>query len=345
MNKRFTYLIVILIYFLSGSWAAEPPQTTHRSGHEDVTVDAQSEQLIQRGLRYIASRQKTNGSWADGDTNHAAAITAYVLLAYMSTGNLPDEGEYGQVVRRGMDFLLGCVRPDGYIAAAEGAHNMYGHGIATLALGELYGMTHDESIRPRLEKAVDLIIGAQNKQGGWRYNPKPQDADVSVTVLQVVALRVAKNNGINVPQETLDRAVEYIRSCYQPDTEAFTYQPRSSGPGAARTAAAVYALQVCGLYEDKLVHFGSRYYLKNYERDRAYFTYGINYAAPMSYMIGGATWKTFYSNIREWIFKQVKTRGDLSYWTSEGAGGDVYATSISVGILAMPYGYLPLYQR
>lgn len=342
-----TFILVSLIgsQFLAPiAHAAPEPEAKARSGAEDVVVDERSERLINAGLKYLASRQQPNGSWAEGDRNHAAAITAYVLIAFMATGNVPNEGEYGQTVQRGVDFLLNCVRPDGYIAAAEGSHNMYGHGIATLALGELYGMTNDEAIRPRLERAIKLIIGAQSKEGGWRYNPRPGDADVSVSVLQVVALRVAKNSGIDVPEETLDRAVKYIRACHD-NSGGFTYQSRGGGPGAARTAAAVYALQVCGLYEDKMVQDGSAYYLKRYEQDRQYFTYGVNYAGPVHYMIGGDTWRKFYGSIRERISKEAKNQGGMTFWDAQGPGGESYATAVNVGVLAMPYAYLPLYQR
>ena len=43
----------------------------------------------------------------------------------------------------------------------------------------------------RLAASIELIIAAQNPEGGWRYTPQPRDADVSVTVCQVMALRAA----------------------------------------------------------------------------------------------------------------------------------------------------------
>ena len=329
---------------LAPAFAAPEPGSKARSGADDVVVDDRSEQLIKGGLKFLQARQLPNGSWADGERNHTAAITAYVLIGFLSTGNLPGEGEYGSTVKRGTDFLLDCVRPDGYIAAAEGQHNMYGHGIATMALGEIYGMTGDESVRPKLERAVKLILGAQNKEGGWRYNPRPGDADVSVSVLQVVALRVAKNSGIDVPEDNLQRAISYIRSCHHA-SGGFTYQARGGDAGAARTAAAVYALQVLGLYEDKMVVDGSTYYLNTYQKDKGHFTYGVNYATPTQYMIGGDKWRTWYDAMKARLAKDVKTQGATNYWSANGPGGDAYATAVNIGILAMPYGYLPLYQR
>ena len=60
--------------------------------------------------------------------------------------------------------------------------------------------------------------------------PAPTDADISVTVLQVVALRAAKNSGIDVPQVTIDNAVRYVKSCSD-RSGGFLYQTGRGGPG------------------------------------------------------------------------------------------------------------------
>ena len=51
--------------------------------------------------------------------------------------------------------------------------------------------TQRPGLRDALERAVALIVSSQNDQGGWRYEPRPADADISVTVMQLVALRAA----------------------------------------------------------------------------------------------------------------------------------------------------------
>ncbi len=315
--------------------------------HVELSVSPQSEQLIQGGLKYLVSKQLPSGSWSGG--NHQAAFTGYVLLSFMAAGHLPNEGEHGQAVARGVQFLLDCVRPDGYIAAPTGDSNMYGHGIAAIALGEVYGQTRDSAIRAKLERAVKLIIASQNKQGGWRYRPVPADADISVTVLQVVALRVAKNAGIQVPQETIDRAIAYVRSCQDEKTGGFTYQPRNNKPGFARTAAAIYSLQMCGVYDDPMIDRGAEYMFAHVEKTREWFSYGNFYAAPAMYMVGGEQWKRWYGILAPRLEKEAKREGDLVHWKpiegNQGGINEVYATAVYTMILAMPYDYLPLYQR
>jgi squalene cyclase len=314
---------------------------------DNVVVDEGTARIIDGGLKFLASRQRDDGSWSVGGDDHAAAVTAYVIHAFMASGHVPGEGPYRKTIDKAIDFLLGCVRDDGYIASQRGQHNMYGHGIATAVLGEVYGQTQDARVRAALEKAVKCIINAQNDEGGWRYQPRPADADISVTVLQLVALRVARNSGIAVPQQVFDDAVKYVRLCYVEREGGFSYQARGGGAGFARTAAAVYSLQVCGLYDDPLVKQGVKFLNERFERDTEWFTYGNFYAAPANYMQGGDTWTRWYKRIHAKLTDSVKKADDLSYWEPlDGRGqNEIYATSVYVSILSIPYGYLPIYQR
>ena len=90
---------------------------------------------------------------------------------------------------------------------------MYCHGMATLALTQVYGMTGDEEVKKVTKKAIDLIVKTQNHEGGWRYDPSPTGADISVTIMQVMALRGAKDSGLHVPDKTMADSIKYINKC------------------------------------------------------------------------------------------------------------------------------------
>lgn len=316
-----------------------------------LLVDANTEAVIRGAVRFLASKQLPNGSWGvtEFERRHPVAMTGYTLMAFLAAGHLPGEGEEGKVARQGLQYLLDVAKPDGTFGDRSLGQYMYSHGVATIALAELYGQTQAADIKPKLDRAIKLIISSQNPEGGWRYRPIAQDADVSVTVLQVVGLRAAKNAGIDVPQETIDRAVRYVKSCYDPASGGFTYQPGNRAPGYARTAAAIYSLQVCGLYDDPLVKRGSDYLIKNFGQ-REWFTYGTFYAVPAQYMMGGEAWKFWYPRIRTQLMRQVIREGDRAYWDgsidmgSNGLG-PIYATAVYVSSLAMPWNYVPIYQR
>src|SRR5262245_63192662 len=257
-----------------------------RPARADVKIDENTNRSIARALGWLAARRNADGSWSEARYSHNTAITAFALLAFMSQGHLPNQGRYGPEVAKGARFLVACSRPaDGYLVGARGG-NMYCHGMATLALAELWGQTGDEEIRPVLKKAVDLIVRCQNPQGGWRYEPAPTGADISVTIMQVMALRAAKNAGLHVPDTTMKKAIAYIKSCYNERVGGFSYQPGGGGPGFARTAAGMCVLFLTGEYNAKEIPRAVDY-LKTQFESHQHFYYGHYYAAHAMHQVGG----------------------------------------------------------
>jgi hypothetical protein len=60
---------------------------------------------------------------------------------------------------------------------------MHGHGFATLALAEAYGMApRNERLKQALTAAVGVIERSQSPEGGWYYFPHPVNHEGSVTV-------------------------------------------------------------------------------------------------------------------------------------------------------------------
>ncbi|MBG90107.1 MAG: hypothetical protein CMO80_24860 [Verrucomicrobiales bacterium] len=342
---RCTLVLLIALAPVANLRAAKADQNT-------VVVDKNTEKIIDGSLKFLAKRQLPNGSWsASEDRNkYTIAMTGYVLMAFQAAGHLPGEGEFGRNVTGGMNYLLDLISPEGLYGSGRDGQYMYSHGIATIALAELYGQTRSPVIRSKLQRVVRLIVSAQADQdqhhGGWRYRPIAKDADISVTVLQLVAIRAAKNAGLEVPQKTIDDAVAYVRRCYKEDEGGFCYQPNREA-GFARTAAAIYSLQVCGQYDDPKVKAGSKFLFETQREDHEWFTYGNFYAAPAHYMIGGPTWKKWYDDVKKILMGQVITEKSVSYWEARGRGGvgTNFTTAVYTMILAMPYHYIPLYQR
>jgi hypothetical protein len=223
---------------------------------------------------------------------------------------------------------------------------MYGHGFATLFLGEIYGMNPDDKrVRDALVKAVDLIIGTQNDEGGWRYNPVPYDADISVTICEIMALRSARNAGIKVPKQTIDRAVEYVHRCQNPDG-GFKYMLQAGGSAWPRTAGGVSSLFYAGIHHDDSINNGLDYLMRNALPGRrtagqAHYYYGHYYAVQAMYLAGGEYWGKWWPAIRDELLAKQASNGG---WLDHHAGG-AYATGMSLIILQMPKRYLPIFQR
>ncbi|MCK6475527.1 MAG: terpene cyclase/mutase family protein [Phycisphaerales bacterium] len=293
--------------------------------------------------------------------NNAAAdeitpeLTAAVQkgLAALATKQ-QDDGSFGgdRLVARGLEHILQNCAESGLIATDATTGPMYGHGFAALFLGEVYGMTAgggDTALNARvhsaLVKAVRLIQATQNSQGGWRYNPIPYDADVSVTICQVMALRSARNAGLEVPKETIDNAVEYIRRC-QNDDGGFRYQMDQGDSLWPRSAAGVASLFYAGIYSDAAIDKGLRYVTASAfpgrnDSSRAHYFYGHYYAVQTMYLAGGQHWAEWWPAIRKELLDNQQPDGT---WNDPSIG-DTYGTAMSLIILQMPKRYLPIFQK
>jgi squalene cyclase len=331
---RLASLSLVLVLILPAVIHADEPA---------VVMDDATKLATGKALEWLAQKQNPDGSWSDGAYQHNTAITAYAMLAFMSQGHLPNQGLYGPEVAKGARFLIAASRPaDGYLVGSRGG-NMYCHAMATLALAELWGQTGDEELRPTLEKAINLIIKSQNPQGGWRYEPAPTAADISVTIMQVMALRAAKNGGLHVPDTTLKKAIAYIKACYRPKEGGFTYQPGSGAAGFARTAAGMCVLFLSGEYEAKEIPKAVEY-LKAHFNDYQHFYYGHYYAAHAMHQVGGKEWAAWYGKAVKFWLPSQSPDGSWAR-TSRHEVGPVYQTSIAVIVLSVPAHYLPIFQR
>jgi len=137
---------------------------------DEITPEQQK--AVELGLAYLAKQQRADGGFGDAAQPNVA-ITALSGLAFMQNGNLPGRGRYGENVTRAVDFVLNSCQESGLIAADQMQGPMYGHGFAALFLGEVYGMTGDERVKEKLQRAIRLIQKTQNREGGWRYQPAP----------------------------------------------------------------------------------------------------------------------------------------------------------------------------
>ena len=166
------------------------------------------EAAADRALTYLVQQQQPNGGWpASGGS--ITGVDALCLLAFLGHGHTPERGPYQHVVGRAVDHIL-STQIDTGLFKSPGKGPMYSHALATLAVIEAYGTRPSAEMHQQIQKAIDLIVKTQNDEGGWRYNPVPYDADVSVTICQIMALRSARNAGIEVSKTTIDRAVDEL---------------------------------------------------------------------------------------------------------------------------------------
>jgi hypothetical protein len=330
-------------------------------------INANAQRAIDGSLRWLAGQQNLqDGSFGTGQYAGNVAVSSLCGLAFMAGGHQPGRGQYGEHVTRAVRYIVSCEdrNQPGFLSSRNPFHGpMYGHGFATLFLAEVYGMVNEpvlrEQLRGLLGRAVRLIINSQNQEGGWRYQPRPMDADLSVTICQIMALRAARNAGISVPRTTRDRCVDYVKRCQDPNTGGFRYQAFGGQPGFARTAAGVVALNSSGIYlgstkDAESVRKGLDY-LSRFRpgaggggfggfagaADAMHYYYGHYYAVQAMWIAGGNYWRQWYPAIRDELLTNRRNDGS---W-QQGLNCTHYCTAMALIILQVPNNYLPILQR
>ncbi|MFQ3670306.1 MAG: prenyltransferase/squalene oxidase repeat-containing protein [Verrucomicrobiia bacterium] len=300
-------------------------------------VSAEVDEMYQRGLRYLVSSQGGDGSWSgDGGYGGQPGVVALALMAMLARGDDPEFGPYAGNVRRAVEFLLKQSNPEtGYIG-----QSMYNHGFATLALSEVYGTVDIPGVGTALKRAVDLIIAAQkrNGSGAWRYNPESFDADSTVAGCQIVALLGARNAGVAVPDEVIERGLEFILSCQTADG-GVGYM-NASGPNQARTAILMLCLDLTGKSNTPPYNRALRFMRRAPPESDTYFHYFLYYAAQAWFRVSDQAWE-------EWNRVNVRllreTQNPDGSWP--GNFGSSFTTSACLLSLALNYRFLPIYER
>jgi hypothetical protein len=312
----------------------------------ELMMTEKTDKAIAGGLAALARCQNGDGSYGVGTYRGNIAVTSLCGLAFMSSGSSPGRGPYGAQIDKALAYVMANTSQSGFIAvAASSTHGpMYSHGFGTLFLAEAYGMTHRPEIREKLQKAVRLIIDSQNIEGGWRYQPVRRDADLSVTICQINALRAARNAGLYVPNETVKACISYVKRSQNHDG-GFRYMLQGGASAFPRSAAGVVALQSAGEYDSKEVRDGIGY-LRQYIREiklgnrYSHYYYGHYYAAQAMWLRGGAEWAEWYPAIRDELIGRQTTSG---FWTDMIC--NEYGTAMALIILQIPNNYLPIFQR
>lgn len=316
------------------------------------------------------SEQKSNQQPRPGDIpSHSAAMTALALMGLASVGHLPGNSTpESEAAQRGLKFIVDHVEMDenGYLGRSDRSR-MYGHGIMTLMLTEMLGMSPDpatdKKVREMVEKGIKLILRAQQtpkseaNRGGWRYEPSSSDSDISVSVWQLMSLRAAKNSGIEVPKEAIDNGIAYIKRSYRAERDsngqlkqleaAFSYEPYGGRQTFSTTSAGLLSLQVAGQYDIPEVLGSSNWLLKfPPEVNEPWFFYGCYYYAQGMYQRGGDHAATARQKTEQMLVGSQNAEG--AWYPRNGnekSAGPVYATSLALLSLSVYHHFLPIYQK
>ncbi len=321
----------------------------------------QSEAAVERGLRWLAAHQQTDGSWHfnhenglcqgqcrnPGTAPTTTGATAIVLLPFLGAGYTHRENEYQEVVRRGLYYLgnRALLTPHG-VDLQEGT--MYAQGLATIALCEAYAMTDDKALKDIAQSAIDFIVYAQDRKGGgWRYTPG-EPGDTTVIGWQLMALKSGQMANLNVPSPTIFKAKEFLTSVQCEGGARYGYM--NTSPRQTTTAIGLLLRMYTGWQRDNLrLRQGVVYHLSKWgpSEDNMYYNY---YATQVMHHWGGPEWDRWNGKMRDFLVAtQAATGHEAGSWYFGGGygqvGGRLYNTAMAAMTLEVYYRYMPLYRR
>ena len=340
---------------------------SRREAIQSLGGSEDSEQAVERGLKWLAKHQAPDGHWGIHDlhcqdhqcTGHGSfqsntAATGLSLLAFLGAGYTHQSGEHQAVVDRGIKWLVQHQKKDGDLFADESEFVwFYSHGMASIALCEAYGLTKDPALREPAQKALNFIVASQHPQfGGWRYRPQ-FESDTSVSGWQLMALKSGEMAGLTVPKDVYAGVSNWLDSVESKTTKGqFAYHP-SRPASLAMTAEGLLMRQYLGAVRTDARLVAGADYLRQHlpdlaDRD-AYYWY---YATQVMFHMQGAHWDEWNTRLRDTLVStQLKDGDPNGSWSPDrptpekwgAAGGRHYVTCMNLLMLEVYYRHLPLY--
>ena len=140
---------------------------------------------LMKALWWLKSVQKPDGSWGNG-RGTSTAMTGLALLTYLAHGETQESKDFGDTVRKAVDFLL-------KLPIDKNSQNGYPHAIMTYALAEAYTMTNIAGLKAKMESCVQVLIDGQQEGGcfNYRYGTNEARQDLSFAGWNYQALKAA----------------------------------------------------------------------------------------------------------------------------------------------------------
>lgn len=322
----------------------------------------QSEAAVDRGLEWLKNHQLEHGSWHfnhhvgpcgglcrnPGRTETSTGSTSLALLAFLGAGQTHRDGEYQEVVQKGLYYLLTRMRHTSHgTDLQEGT--MYSQGLATICLCEAYAVSEDPSLKQLAQGAVNFVVYAQDgRGGGWRYTPGAP-GDTSVHGWQVMALRSAEMSYLNVPPRPLKLADRFLDTVQLDGGARYKYMADRIQESDALSAIGL----LCRMYSgwprehDALRRGVERIAATGPKPDDMYYNY---YATQVMHHYGGPLWHDWNTKMRDYLVRTQERRGhENGSWYFEGnngqVGGRLYNTALAIMTLEVYYRHLPLYRE
>ncbi|MCA8966123.1 MAG: terpene cyclase/mutase family protein, partial [Planctomycetes bacterium] len=326
-----------------------------------------TEQALKDGLEWLANHQDDDGKWdtdefmkhdpagdlcdGPGQPEHDVGVTGLALLAFLGDGHTTRAGIYKERVTRGIKWLRDQQDfESGLIGEKIGHSYMYSHGIASLAMCEAYYFSKYKILKKNAQLGINYLERHRNPYSVWRYQPRDNDNDTSVTTWAAMALCSGRSFGLQVNPNAVQMIGNWYdqvtddkgRSGYTKVGERSSRKPGDHSArfpverGEALTAAALLGRFMIGQEPaSKAVMAKSAGLLlaqpPQWQKDRidAYYWFFGSFAM---YQMGGEFWEGWAPHLAGLLTHQRQDGNFAGSWDPVGVwdedGGRIYATAL-----------------
>ncbi len=202
---RVTLLPILVLLCIHIGWVA------HGSNNQTGKICLGSEQSVEKALKFIASKQREDGTWVPFDIDfYPLFINSINGLALMASGSTSKEGPYQKELTKAREAVMKFTRQVLNKEVKPRYHCIPEEIVgAAIFLAHVYHSEKTDELKEILEKILELLINIQKKDGGWNYIESEQGGMTYVTTNAVVALLLLDHVGIKVKKEIFDKARKF----------------------------------------------------------------------------------------------------------------------------------------
>jgi hypothetical protein len=341
---------------------------------------------IDAGLQWLKNHQDEDGKWdcdgfskhdtegepCDGPGNavHDVGVTGLALLAFLGDGSTLRGGPYKQNIKDGVTWLKSQQQENGLFGTNASHDFIYNHAIAAYAMCEAFGLSKYTLLKPVAQKGVNYLESHRNPYSVWRYQPRDNDNDTSVTGWCIMAYESGEFFGLEINKSALGLCATWLDQVTDA-TGKVGYskagEPSSRKPGEHQTKFPVEkgeAMTAVGLF--------CRFFMGQDPKEKPIMTASANlilskppiwdvkagtidhyywyYATYAMFQMGGRHWTEWQKKLNDAVVKPQhmdKAKKNLyGSWDPIGAwgedGGRVYSTAILTLTLEAYFRYSKL---
>ncbi|MBX3464968.1 MAG: terpene cyclase/mutase family protein [Planctomycetes bacterium] len=343
---------------------------------------------IDAGLQWLKNHQDEDGKWdcdgfmkhdvegepCDGPGNavHDVGVTGLALLAFLGDGSTMRAGPYRDVIKKGVQWLRSQQDEKGLFGTNASHDFIYDHAIAAYAMCEAFGLSNYQLLKPTAQKGINYLESHRNPYGVWRYQPRDNDNDTSVTGWCIMAYESGEFFGLQINKEALKYSAIWLDQVSDP-TGRHGYLKAGDG-GASRKSFGDHKTKFPADKVEPMTAVGlfCRYFMNQDPKEKPIMAAAANlisqkppvwdekagtidhyywyYATYALFQVGGKQWTDWQKKLETAVVKNQhrdKSKKNLyGSWDPIDAwgedGGRVYSTAILVLTLEAYYRYSKL---